>query len=589
MDTHESLRKARSLALDGQYQAALQEYETVQQFVQQRIDRTKACEDHLPQVCSETEQYAPRRTEFSPHVTSRELKGALSDLRVEMELLKKLYRCVDHMQSNPPPLRRGRTVGIDPGAGSCASGDSDSKSCASNNTADSAASKSSIRSTSSRGPLSRQNENATSSHHTARPARPYKHSIKAVKKLRPGVDKPPPGSSWPGNRRETSDRCKVVDTQTSKPVASNSAKSEPKSRVNCWREQDRKKREQPRRDGDYDRASADSKPSYEDIDKDLSQALERDVLETSPGIHWVGICGPWMYCTCANEMWDEQTDIAGLAEAKRLLEEAVVLPLLMPEYFKGIRRPWKGILMFGPPGTGKTLLAKAVATECGTTFFNVSASTLASKFRGESEKMVRILFAMARHHQPSTIFIDEIDALCTKRGSDGEHEASRRLKSELLVQIDGCNGDSREGEASHVVMVLAATNFPWDLDEALRRRLEKRIYIPLPDAAARKDLLNINLKEVDVAPDLDYDVISSNMEGFSGDDITNVCRDAALNGMRRKIAGKTAQQIREMKKDDVDDPITDQDFDEALRKISASVAADDIKRHENFLKEFGSS
>ncbi|KAG6788907.1 hypothetical protein POTOM_004985 [Populus tomentosa] len=313
------------------------------------------------------------------------------------------------------------------------------------------------------------------------------------------------------------------------------------------------------------------RPQYEGPDPDLAEMLERDVLETSPGVRW--------------------DDVAGLSEAKRLLEEAVVLPLWMPEYFQGIRRPWKGVLMFGPPGTGKTLLAKAVATECGTTFFNVSSATLASKWRGESERMVRCLFDLARAYAPSTIFIDEIDSLCNARGASGEHESSRRVKSELLVQVDGVNNSSTSEDGSRkIVMVLAATNFPWDIDEALRRRLEKRIYIPLPKFESRKELIRINLKTVEVATNVNVEEVARRTEGYSGDDLTNVCRDASLNGMRRKIAGKSRDEIKNMPKDEISkDPVAMCDFEEALRKVQRSVSQADIEKHEKWFTEFGSA
>ncbi|XP_030638411.1 katanin p60 ATPase-containing subunit A1 [Chanos chanos] len=302
-------------------------------------------------------------------------------------------------------------------------------------------------------------------------------------------------------------------------------------------------------------------------DKDLVETLERDIISQNPNVKW--------------------DDIADLEEAKKLLKEAVVLPMWMPEFFKGIRRPWKGVLMVGPPGTGKTLLAKAVATECRTTFFNVSSSTLTSKYRGESEKLVRLLFEMARFYAPTTIFIDEIDSMCSRRGTSEEHEASRRVKAELLVQMDGVGGTS-ENDPSKMVMVLAATNFPWDIDEALRRRLEKRIYIPLPSAKGRVELLKISLKELELAHDVDLDKIAEQMEGYSGADITNVCRDASLMAMRRRIEGLTPEEIRNLSRDEMHMPTTMEDFETALKKVSKSVSAADLEKYEKWITEFGS-
>ena len=148
--------------------------------------------------------------------------------------------------------------------------------------------------------------------------------------------------------------------------------------------------------------------------RDLAILIKREIILENPNVTF--------------------NDIIGLDTPKKIIEEALLWPIKYPQFFTGLLDPWKGILLFGPPGTGKTLLAKAVATEMRTTFFNISAATVVSKWRGDSEKIIKVLFDLARHYQPSTIFLDEIDSIMSARGSSqDEHEGSRRMKTELLL------------------------------------------------------------------------------------------------------------------------------------------------------------
>jgi katanin p60 ATPase-containing subunit A1 len=242
--------------------------------------------------------------------------------------------------------------------------------------------------------------------------------------------------------------------------------------------------------------------------RDLAIAISRDILTRNPGVTW--------------------NSIVGLDNAKALLKEAVVMPLKYPQLFTGLLAPWKGVLLFGPPGTGKTLLAKAVATECETTYFNITASTVVSKWRGDSEKLIRVLFDLARHHQPSTIFIDELDSLMGARGGgDGEHEGSRRMKTELLIQLDGLLRDD-----TGQVFLLAASNLPWDLDSAMLRRLEKRVLVNLPTREAREQMIRASLPD-GFADELDYTKLAELTQEWSGSDIRLLCKEAAMHPLRR--------------------------------------------------------
>ena len=272
-------------------------------------------------------------------------------------------------------------------------------------------------------------------------------------------------------------------------------------------------------------------------------------------------------------------DVAGLEAAKRTLKEAVVLPNLRPDLYRGLRAPPRGVLLFGPPGTGKTFLAKAVATESNAkSFFAASAASLTSKYVGESEKMVRALFRIARERQPSVIFLDEVDSLLSARG-DGDQESSRRMKTEFLVQLDGA-GTSREDR----ILFMAATNRPWDLDDALLRRVPRRVLIPLPDATARRVILDGLLDRGDVAQKIsaaDRAAIVNATENYSASDLRLLAEDAVQEPLRElgeRIASINIKDVRPCKKTD---------FAKALRVIKPSADASLLQRYDEWAHKFG--
>ncbi|KAI9298129.1 AAA-domain-containing protein [Neoconidiobolus thromboides FSU 785] len=272
--------------------------------------------------------------------------------------------------------------------------------------------------------------------------------------------------------------------------------------------------------------------------------------------------------------WD---DIAGLDHAKNLIKEIVVWPMLRPDIFKGLLGPPKGLLLFGPPGTGKTLIGKCIASQSNATFFSISSSSLTSKWIGDGEKMVRALFAVARCHQPSVIFVDEIDSLLTQR-TDGEVEATRRIKTEFLVQLDGCatSEDDR-------VLVIGATNRPQEIDEAARRRFRKRVYIPLPEQNGRRKIIE-NLLKKNLAhglTDEEIDHVAKLTQGYSGSDMDGLCREAAL-GPIRSIACIATAKLDEVR------PMELNDFLLALKQVRASVDPKELDFYIEWNEKFGS-
>ncbi|XP_022723932.1 putative cell division cycle ATPase [Durio zibethinus] len=292
----------------------------------------------------------------------------------------------------------------------------------------------------------------------------------------------------------------------------------------------------------------------------------------------------------ANEIGVTFADIGALDETKESLQELVMLPLRRPDLFKGgLLKPCRGILLFGPPGTGKTMLAKAIAKEAGASFINVSMSTITSKWFGEDEKNVRALFTLAAKVSPTIIFVDEVDSMLGQRTRVGEHEAMRKIKNEFMTHWDGLLTTAGER-----ILVLAATNRPFDLDEAIIRRFERRIMVGLPSIESREMILKTLLAKEKVE-DLDFKELATMTEGYSGSDLKNLCVTAAyrpvreliqqerlkdLERKRREEKGKSSEDASEAKEENKEErvitlrPLSMEDMRQAKNQVAASFASE---------------
>ncbi|KAM2962063.1 hypothetical protein FF2_020188 [Malus domestica] len=262
-------------------------------------------------------------------------------------------------------------------------------------------------------------------------------------------------------------------------------------------------------------------------------------------------------------------DVGALEDVKRALNELVILPMRRPELFShgNLLRPCKGILLFGPPGTGKTLLAKALATEAGANFISITGSTLTSKWFGDAEKLTKALFSFASKLAPVIIFVDEVDSLLGARGGSFEHEATRRMRNEFMAAWDGLRSKD-----SQRILILGATNRPFDLDDAVIRRLPRRIYVDLPDVENRKKILSIFLAQENLAPGFQFDKLSEATEGYSGSDLKNLCIAAAY----RPVQELLEEEKKDIKSDaaTVLRPLNLDDFIQSKAKVGPSISYD---------------
>ena len=281
--------------------------------------------------------------------------------------------------------------------------------------------------------------------------------------------------------------------------------------------------------------------------KEITPTAMREVYIEVPTVHW--------------------EDIGGLEEVKKELREAVEWPLKNPEIFKrlGIKPP-KGILLYGPPGCGKTLLARAVATESEANFITIKGPEVFSKWVGESEKAIREVFRKARMAAPAVIFFDEIDSLVPRRGLGfADSGVTERVISQLLTEMDGI-------VTLEDIVVIAATNRPDIVDPAVLRpgRFDRLIYVPEPDEKSRLEIFKIYTKNMPLAEDVDLKKLAEMTKNYSGADIEALCREAAMNALRKDVNAKE---------------VTFTDFQEAMKRVGPTISPEMENWYKSFMKQ----
>ena len=254
-------------------------------------------------------------------------------------------------------------------------------------------------------------------------------------------------------------------------------------------------------------------------------------------------------------------DVAGLKEAKEEIRRLIIEPRKHPEiYEKFKKKKGGGILLYGVPGTGKTMFAQAIATELDAAFFSVKCSDIASKWFGDSEQNVKRLFDEARKHPCSIIFFDEFEALGAKR--DSNSTVMKRLVPELLAQMQGFE------KCESTLLVIAATNRPWDIDSAFLRpgRFNTSIYVPLPDEEARRTIIKKQLEGIPLVDNFNIEKVVDITDKFNGSDVTEFCDKLKDYALQRTIESG------------VESKVTNEDVDLTAQRVHSSVQIDDIKK-----------